>query len=179
MTGKRRTSLRSLTPLPALHSTLYDLPPKILGLDYHHWGRFRILIENVTKEIRKMHCWVKLPLEITPLELGCWWFWHFWRWWCPFPGTNGAERMRRERPSSKMAVYRFVWVGSKGHTQMVFVCTHPCRWAMKSENQNLNGGVNRCGQAMFWPVVFAALSPFSASWFSFLCWWYPLFRRGA
>ena len=176
MTGKRWTSLRSLKTLLILNSILYDLPPKILGLDWHHQGWFRIMIENVTKEIKSGKCivgwnylWRSNPCICDTGGSECLY---------PFPDTNGAERMRRERLNSKMGVCRFVWVWSKGHTQMVSVGTHPCRWAMQSENQNLSGGVNRCGQVMFWPEVFAAVSPFFASWFNFLCWWHPLFRRG-
>lgn len=81
-----------------------------------------------------MHCWVKLPLEIRPLEMGHWWFWHFWHWWCPFPDTSGAERMRRERLSSEMGVYRFVWVGRGTHRWCLCAHTHAGeQWRGKSE----------------------------------------------
>lgn len=72
-----------------------------------------------------MHCWVKLPVEIqtrgdgTLVVLSI----------CSpslITGADGAERMRREGLRPKTGVYRFGWVGSKGHTHVLYVCAHPC-----------------------------------------------------
>lgn len=122
-----------------------------------------------------MHCWVKLPVEIqtrgddgTLVVLSI----------CSpslITGADGAERMRREGLRPKTGVYRFGWVGSKGHIHVLYVCAHPCTWSpveWKSEPESWGELV--C-QVRFWPVVSTAASPFFASWFSFLCWWFPLF----